>query len=148
MSCLAQFMVVLDTTIVTLALPQMRAGLDLPVIQQQWVVSGYLITFGGFLLLAARAGDLFGRKRVFLFGAVVFTAASLAGGLASDAAALLVARIVQGIGAAALAATSLSLITASHTDEHQRQRALALWSVMGGAAGTVGSFSAAFSPPS
>jgi EmrB/QacA subfamily drug resistance transporter len=138
MSCLAQFMVVLDSTIVTLALPKMRAGLGLSSVQQQWVLSGYLITLGGLLLLAARAGDLFGRKRVFLFGAVVFTAASLAGGLASDPAMLLVARIIQGAGAAALAPTSLSLITASHTDEHQRHRALALWSIMGGAAGSAG----------
>ena len=138
MACLAQFMVVLDSSIVTLALPKMRAGLDLSASQQQWVVSGYLLTLGGFLLLAARAGDLFGRKRVFLFGAVVFTAASLAGGLAADPAMLLAARIVQGVGAAALAPSSLSLITASHTDEHQRQRALTLWSVMGGAAGLVG----------
>lgn len=138
MACLAQFMVVLDSTIVTVALPKMRAGLDLSANQQQWVVSGYLITFGGFLLLAARAGDLFGRRRVFLFGTVVFTAASLVGGLAGDPAVLLVARIVQGVGAAALAPTSLSLITASHTDEHRRHRALALWSIMGGAAGSVG----------
>src|SRR5580692_4146533 len=138
MACLAQFMVVLDGTIVTVALPQMRASLGLTVSQQQWVVSGYLITLGGFLLLAARAGDLFGRKRVFLFGAVVFTAASLAGGLAADPAMLLAARIVQGVGAAALAPSSLSLITATHTDERQRHRALALWSIMGGAAGAVG----------
>jgi EmrB/QacA subfamily drug resistance transporter len=138
MACLAQFMVVLDSTIVTLALPKMRAGLGMSTVQQQWVLSGYLITLGGFLLLAARAGDLFGRRRVFMFGAVVFTAASLAGGLASDPAMLLVARIIQGIGAAALAPTSLSLITASHTDEHKRHRALALWSIMGGAAGSAG----------
>ena len=138
MACLAQFMVVLDSTIVTVALPQMRAGLGLSASQQQWVVSGYLITLGGFLLLAARAGDLLGRKRVFLFGAVVFTAASVAGGLASGPAVLLAARIVQGAGAAALAPTSLSLITASHHNEHQRHRALALWSIMGGAAGAVG----------
>ncbi len=137
-ACLAQFMVVLDSSIVTLALPQMRIGLNLSTNEQQWVVSGYLITLGGFLLLAARIGDLFGRKRVFLFGAVVFTAASLAGGLASDPVMLLVARIVQGAGAAALAPNSLSLITASHTDEHQRRRALTLWSIMGGAAGLVG----------
>jgi EmrB/QacA subfamily drug resistance transporter len=138
MACLAQFMVVLDSSIVTLALPEMRAGLDLSASQQQWVVSGYLLTLGGFLLLAARAGDLFGRKRVFIFGAVVFTAASLAGGLATGPAMLLAARVVQGAGAAALAPTSLSLITASHSDEHQRQRALTLWSIMGGAAGLVG----------
>ncbi|MGH3382087.1 MAG: MFS transporter [Actinoallomurus sp.] len=86
MACLAQFMVVLDSAIVTVALPQMRAGLGLSASQQQWVISGYLITLGGFLLLAARAGDLFGRKRVFLLGAVVFTAASVAGGLASGPA--------------------------------------------------------------
>jgi EmrB/QacA subfamily drug resistance transporter len=138
MSCLAQFMVVLDAAIVTLALPQMRAGLHLSTNQQQWVVSGYLITLGGFLLLAARAGDLFGRKRIFLFGAVVFTAASLAGGLATSPAMLLVARIVQGAGAAALAPTSLSLINSTHPDERQRQRALAIWAAMGGAAGLVG----------
>ncbi|MGH3170253.1 MAG: MFS transporter [Trebonia sp.] len=138
MSCLAQFMVVLDSAIVTLALPQMRGGLGLSASQQQWVVSGYLITLGGFLLLAARAGDLFGRKRVFAFGAIVFTAASLAGGLAPDPAVLLAARIIQGIGAAALAPTSLSLITSTHTDEQQRQRAMTLWSIMGGAAGVVG----------
>ena len=138
MSCLAQFMVVLDSAIVILALPQMRSGLGLSTGQQQWVVSGYLITLGGFLLLAARAGDLFGRKRVFLFGAVVFTAASLAGGLATGPDMLLAARIIQGVGAAALAPTSLSLITVTHTDEQQRHRALALWSIMGGAAGAVG----------
>ncbi len=138
MSCLAQFMVVLDSAIVTLALPQMRAGLGLSAGEQQWVLSGYLISLGGFLLLAARAGDLFGRKRLFLFGAVTFTAASMAGGLAADPAMLLAARAVQGTGAAALAPASLSLITATLTDERQRQRALTLWSIMGGLAGVAG----------
>lgn len=138
MSCLALFMVVLDATIVTVALPDMRAGLHLSTGQQQWVVSGYLITLGGFLLLAARAGDLYGHKRVFLFGVILFTVASLVGGVASDAAVLITARIAQGAGAAALAPTSLSLITASHTDEHERERALSLWSMMGGVAGLVG----------
>jgi EmrB/QacA subfamily drug resistance transporter len=138
MSGLAQFMVILDSTIVSVALPQMRAGLGLSTSQQQWVVSGYLVTFGGFLLLGARAGDLLGRKGVFLFGGVVFTAASLAGGLATDPAMLLTARIIQGVGAAALAPTSLSLITVTHTDEQQRRRAVALWSIIGGAAGAVG----------
>lgn len=138
MSCLAQFMVVLDSAIVTLALPQMRTGLGLSASGQQWVVSGYLITLGGFLLLAARAGDLFGRKRLLLSGAVVFTAASLAGGLAADPAMLLTARVIQGVGAAALAPASLSLITSTHPEGPQRQRALTLWSVMGGAAGVAG----------
>lgn len=138
MSCLALFMVVLDATIVTVALPDMRAGLGLSTDQQQWVVSGYLITLGGFLLLAARAGDLFGHKRVFLFGAVLFTVASLIGGLASGPVVLIAARIVQGVGASALTPTSLSLITASHTDEREREHALALWSMMGGIAGLAG----------
>jgi EmrB/QacA subfamily drug resistance transporter len=131
-------MVVLDATIVTVALPDMRAGLGLSTDQQQWVVSGYLITLGGFLLLAARAGDLFGHKRVFLFGAVLFTVASLIGGLASGPIVLIAARIVQGAGASALTPTSLSLITASHTDEREREHALALWSMMGGIAGLAG----------
>ncbi|MGW0770428.1 MFS transporter [Streptomyces sp. NPDC002676] len=138
MSCLALFMVVLDATIVTVALPDMRTQLGLSTSQQQWVVSGYLITLGGFLLLAARAGDLFGHRQVFLFGAALFTVASLIGGLAPNPAVLITARIAQGAGAAALAPTSLSLITATHTDEHERGRALSLWSMMGGIAGLAG----------
>ncbi|MFI0939919.1 MFS transporter [Streptomyces sp. NPDC021020] len=138
MSCLALFMVVLDSTIVTVALPDMKSALDLSNSQQQWIVSGYLITLGGFLLLAARAGDLYGHKRVFLFGAVVFTVASLVGGLAGDGGVLIAARVAQGTGAAALTPASLSLITASHTDEHEREKALALWSMMGGVAGLFG----------
>ncbi|MGW5354323.1 MFS transporter [Streptomyces sp. NPDC004031] len=138
MSCLALFMVVLDSTIVTVALPDMKSGLDLSNSQQQWIVSGYLITLGGFLLMAARAGDLYGHKRVFLFGAVVFTAASLVGGLAGDGGVLIAARIAQGAGAAALTPASLSLITASHTDEHEREKALALWSMTSGVAGLFG----------
>ncbi|MGC5054443.1 MFS transporter [Micromonospora sp. DT48] len=137
-SCLAQFTVVLDATIVTLALPDMRASLDMSVSQQQWVVSGYLIAFGGFLLLAARAGDLFGYRRVFLTGTVIFTLASLAGGLATSPWMLLVARVFQGLGAAALSPTSLNLITASHSDEDRRERAVTLWSLMGALSSVAG----------
>jgi MFS family permease len=86
-ACAAQFMAVLDTSIVNVALPAMKTGLGLSTTGQQWVVDGYLITFGGFLLFAARASDLFGRKWVFQAGLVVFTGASLAGGLAQDPAA-------------------------------------------------------------
>ncbi|MFG3252529.1 MFS transporter [Streptomyces sp. NPDC048172] len=132
------FMVVLDSTIVTVALPDMKSGLDLSPDQQQWVVSGYLITLGGLLLLAARAGDLLGHKWVFLFGVSVFTLASAAGGLATHPMVLIVARIAQGIGAAAMSPTSLSLITASRGEGRERARALALWSMMGGIAGLVG----------
>jgi EmrB/QacA subfamily drug resistance transporter len=137
---LAQFMAVLDTSIVNIALPAMRSALGLSANVQQWVVDIYLVTFGGFLLLAARASDLFGRTRVFQAGAAVFTLASLAGGLASDGTMLLIARAVQGLGAAALAPVSLSLITASHVHATpgQRTRALAIWAAAGSSAGAVG----------
>lgn len=115
-ACTAQFMVVLDSSIVNVALPSMTAGLGLSTTAQQWVVNGYLIAFGGLLLLSSRAGDLYGRRRVFQIGLVVFTAASLVGGLAQEGWMLLAARLVQGAGAAALAPSSLSLITASHTE--------------------------------
>ncbi len=137
-ACGAQFMVILDTSIVNVALPAMKAGLGLSSTDEQWVVDGYLITFGGFLLLAARTGDLFGRRSVLQAGLVVFTAASLAGGLAQDAGLLLGARVAQGIGAAALAPASLSLITASHPEGDLRHRALSIWAAVGAAAGPVG----------
>jgi EmrB/QacA subfamily drug resistance transporter len=137
-ACVANFMVIIDTSIVNVALPAMKAALGLSAADQQWVIDAYLITFGGFLLLAARAGDLFGRKGVFQAGLVVFTAASLAGGLARDPGLLIGARVLQGIGAAALASSSLSLITASHPEGPARTRALALWAMTGSSAGAVG----------
>jgi EmrB/QacA subfamily drug resistance transporter len=137
-ACVANFMVIIDTSIVNVALPAMKAALGLSAADQQWVVDAYLITFGGFLLLAARAGDLFGRKGVFQAGLVVFTAASLAGGLAQGPGLLIWARVIQGIGAAALASSSLSLITASHPEGPARTRALSLWAAVGSSAGAVG----------
>jgi EmrB/QacA subfamily drug resistance transporter len=101
-------------------------------------VNGYLITFGGLLLLASRAGDLYGRRRIFLAGLVVFSAASLAGGLAQQSWVLLAARLVQGAGAAALAPSGLSLITTSHTEPAQRNRAMTWWGVAASTAGAVG----------
>jgi EmrB/QacA subfamily drug resistance transporter len=137
-ACVANFMVIIDTSIVNVALPVMKAALGLSAADQQWVVDAYLITFSGFLLLAARAGDLFGRKGVFQAGLAVFTAASLAGGLAQDPALLIWARVIQGIGAAALASSSLSLITASHLEGPARTRALSVWAAVGSSAGAVG----------
>ena len=137
-ACVANFMVIIDTSIVNVALPAMKTALGLSAADQQWVVDAYLITFGGFLLLAARAGDLFGRKGVFQAGLTVFTAASLAGGLAQDPWLLIAARVLQGIGAAALASSSLSLITASHPEGPARTRALSLWAAVGSSAGAVG----------
>ncbi|MET8725029.1 MFS transporter [Streptomyces misionensis] len=137
-ACAAQFMVVLDSSIVNVALPSMKSGLGLSTSAQQWVVNGYLVAFGGLLLFASRAGDLFGRRRVFHTGLVVFSAASLVGGLAQDGWVLLAARIVQGAGAAALAPSSLSLITASHTDPARRTRAMTWWGVAASSAGAAG----------
>ena len=137
-ACVANFMVIIDTSIVNVALPAMKTALGLSAADQQWVVDAYLITFGGFLLLAARAGDLFGRKGVFQAGLMVFTAASLAGGLAQDPWLLIAARVLQGIGAAALASSSLSLITASHPEGPARTHALSLWAAVGSSAGAVG----------
>ncbi|MHC3470765.1 MFS transporter [Streptomyces sp. 7R007] len=137
-ACVAQFMVVLDSSIVNVALPSMKAGLDLSTSTQQWVVNGYLVAFGGLLMMASRASDLFGRRRVFQLGLAVFSAASLLGGLAQDGWMLLAARVVQGAGAAALAPSSLSLITASHTEPSQRTRAMTWWGVAASSAGAVG----------
>ncbi|WIV54011.1 MFS transporter [Amycolatopsis nalaikhensis] len=137
-ACVAQFMVVLDSSIVNVALPSMKSGLGLSTGAQQWVVNGYLVTFGGLLLCASRAGDLFGRRRVFLIGLAVFSAASLAGGLAQDGWMLLAARAVQGAGAAALAPSSLSLITAGHSDPSRRRRAMTWWGVAASSAGAAG----------
>jgi EmrB/QacA subfamily drug resistance transporter len=137
-ACVAQFMVVLDSSIVNVALPAMKSGLGLSASAQQWVVNGYLVAFGGLLLFAARTSDLFGRRRVFQAGLVVFTLASLAGGLAQGGWMLLAARVVQGAGAAALAPSSLSLITASHTEPSQRARAMTWWGVAASSAGAAG----------
>lgn len=137
-ACVAQFMVVLDSSIVNVALPSMKTALSLSTSSQGWIVNGYLIAFGGLLLLASRASDLFGRRRIFLAGLVVFTAASFAGGLAHDGWMLLTARVIQGAGAAALAPSSLSLITASHHHPAQRTRAMTWWGVAASSAGAAG----------
>ncbi|MGH8917484.1 MAG: MFS transporter, partial [Acidimicrobiales bacterium] len=101
--CLAQFMVVLDVSVVNVALPQMRQALGLSVAGQQWVVNAYTLTFAGFLLLWGRLADLFGRKRVFLFALGLFSLCSLAGGLAQSGTWLIAARAAQGAGGAVLA---------------------------------------------
>src|SRR5665811_624161 len=107
----ASFMVVLDFSIVNVALPSIQGELGLAASAVQWVITGYAITFGGLLILGGRAADLFGRRRMFVAGLLVFTAASLAGGLAQDLTLLVVSRAVQGAGAALVAPAALSLIT-------------------------------------
>ncbi|RYH65260.1 MAG: MFS transporter, partial [Alcaligenaceae bacterium] len=108
MACLASFMVVMDGSIVNVALPAMQRDLLLSHEAQQWVIDAYLLSFGGCMLLAARMGDLYGRRPVLLAGLLVFTLSSLIGGLATSAAFLLVARALQGVGAAVLATSSMT----------------------------------------
>ena len=130
-------MVVLDVTIINVALPQMRAALHMSTAGQQWVVNAYALTFAGFLMLGGRAADLFGRKRVFLLGLAGFTVFSFLGGLAQSSGELIAARAAQGVGGAVLAPASLSLLTATFTEPHERRRALGVWSATAasGAAG-------------
>jgi EmrB/QacA subfamily drug resistance transporter len=123
----ASFMVVLDFSIVNVALASIQAELGFPAAAAQWVVTGYAITFGGLLILGGRAADLFGRRRMFLTGLIAFSAASLAGGLAQDPVLLVAARAVQGAGAALVAPAALSLITTGFPEGRQRTRALGLY---------------------
>ena len=137
-ACLVQFMVVLDVTIVSVALPSTGAALDLDIAGQQWVVNAYTLTLGGFLLVGGRAGDVFGRRRTLCTGLAVFSAASLAGGLAEGGTMLIAARAIQGLGAAIIAPAALSLITTTFTDDRARARALTWWSVTAASGGAFG----------
>src|ERR1700733_6658750 len=124
---LAQFMVVLDFTIVNVALPSIQAGLHIGTSTLQWLVSGYAVSFGGFLLLGGRLADLFGQARMFRIGLIVFVAASVAGGLAVEPVLLIASRVVQGIGAAIVAPAGLSLLVTSWPEEHARSHALGVY---------------------
>ncbi|MEU4490701.1 MFS transporter [Streptomyces purpurascens] len=138
LTCAGQFLVVLDVSVVNVALPSMRTGLGLSEQGLQWVVNAYTIAFAGFMLLGGRAGDLYGRKRMFLVGLSVFTLASLAGGLAQDDWQLLVARAVQGLGAAVLAPSTLTILTSSVPEGAARARAIGTWTAVGGGGGAAG----------
>src|SRR6058998_324763 len=134
--CLAQFMVVLDATIVNVALPSIQTDLHLSDTGLQWIVNAYTLVFGGFLLLGGRLGDLLGRKRLFLIGLVVFTGASLLDGLAGSEGMLVGARALQGLGAALISPAALSIIATTFAEGAERARALAVWAAIaiGGAA--------------
>lgn len=134
----SQLMLVLDTSIITTALPQVQRTFHLSTAGLTWVQSLYVLAFGGLLLLGARAGDLFGRRRVFLLGIAVFTLASLAAGLAPNTAVLFAARTLQGVAAAAAIPSTLALILASYPKAAERARALALYSAVIGAGGALG----------
>ncbi|EIV95524.1 MFS transporter [Frankia sp. QA3] len=138
--CLAQFMVVLDISIVNVALPAMQTDLEMSAGGLQWVVNAYTLAFAGLLLFGGRAADLFGRRRVFVFGLGLFTLASLGGGFAQSETQLIVARAVQGLGGAVLAPATLSLLMTSFAEGRERTRALGAWgatAASGGAFGTV-----------
>jgi EmrB/QacA subfamily drug resistance transporter len=136
--CLAQFMVILDATIVNVALPSIQADLGLSESSLQWIVNAYALLFGGFLLLGGRAGDLIGRKRVFLAGLVVFTAASLLCGLANGETWLIVARGTQGLGAALVSPAALSIVTTTFREGPERTKALGVWAAIAVGGGAVG----------
>jgi EmrB/QacA subfamily drug resistance transporter len=137
-ACLGQLMSVLDGTIVNVALPALRRSLQLGVVDLQWVINAYLLAFGGLLLLGGRLGDHFGRKRVYLVGAVIFLLASVAGGLAPNGVTLIIARAVQGVGAALLTPGTLSLLAAAYPEPRARGRALGIWSATQGVGASAG----------
>ncbi|WUB65076.1 DHA2 family efflux MFS transporter permease subunit [Streptomyces sp. NBC_00582] len=138
LACAGQFLVVLDISVVNVALPSIRADLGMSPAGLQWVVNAYAIAFAGFMLLGGRAGDLYGRKRMFLTGLTLFTLTSLAGGLAQEGTHLLLARALQGLGAAVLAPSTLTLVTSAVPEGAARARAIATWTAVGAGGGAAG----------
>jgi EmrB/QacA subfamily drug resistance transporter len=136
--CLGFFMTVLDVSIVNVALPSIGADLHFSESKLQWVITAYAITFGGFLLLGGRAADLLGRRRIFMIGLILFTAASFVCGLATSDTALIAARAVQGIGAATISPAGLSIVSTTFTEGRERNKALGVWGAVGGSGAAVG----------
>ncbi len=136
--CVAQFMVILDLSIVNVALPSIQSSLGFTPPDLQWVVDGYAIAFAGFLMLGGRAADHFGQRRTFVAALAVFALASLAGGTAQGREMLIAARIAQGIGGALMAASSLAIITSSFPPGPRLHRAIGIWAAMNGAGGAAG----------
>jgi EmrB/QacA subfamily drug resistance transporter len=136
--CVAFFMTVLDVSIVNVALPSIKNSLHVSESSLQWVLIAYTITFGGLLLLGGRAADLLGRRRMFMIGLVLFSAASLACGLAGSIGVLIAARAVQGIGAAIISPATLSIIMTTFEEGSERNKALGIWGAMGGSGAAAG----------
>src|ERR1700691_5376890 len=134
----AQMMVVLDATIVNVALPHIQRSLGFSGSGLSWVLNAYLLTFGGLLLLGARSGDLLGRRRTFLAGIALFSVSSLAGGFATTSWMLLAARALQGVGAALVAPSSLALLTTVFSEGPRRVRAIGLFTTVSAAGGAIG----------
>jgi EmrB/QacA subfamily drug resistance transporter len=136
--CVAQFMVVLDATIVNVALPTIQTHLHFTPLRLQWIVNIYTLFFGGFLLLGGRASDLFGRQRLFLAGLALFTGASLVNGIAGSAGMLIAGRAAQGLGAALVSPAALAIVTTTFAEGKERTRALGIWSAIAAGGGAVG----------
>src|SRR5690349_12319423 len=136
--CLGVLMIVLDTTIVNVALPSIRTDLGFSETSLVWVINAYMLTFGGFLLLGGRLGDLFGHRRLFLAGITLFTLASLACGLSNSQTLLIAARAVQGLGGAVVSAVSLSLIMNLFTEPADRAKAMGVYGFMCSCGGSIG----------
>jgi EmrB/QacA subfamily drug resistance transporter len=138
LACVAQFMVLLDVSIVNVALPAIKHSLGFSQAELQWVLNAYTLTFAGFLLLGGRAADLFGRRRIFLLGLGVFTLASLLGGFAQNQAMLITARAAQGLGGAILSPATLTILTTTFREPQARAKAMGIWSAVAGAGGAAG----------
>ena len=136
--CIAQFMVILDATVVNVALPSIQNDLGLSEANLQWIVNAYALVFGGFLLLGGRAGDLLGRKRLFLAGVVVFTVASLLNGLATSSTWLISTRALQGLGAAFISPAALAIISTTFSEGKERGKALGVWAAIASGGSAVG----------
>jgi EmrB/QacA subfamily drug resistance transporter len=136
--CIAQFMVILDVSIVNVALPSIQRGLHFSEQNLLWVLNAYALMFGGFLMLGGRVADKLGRRRVFLTGVIVFTTASLFCGLATSTGWLVTARAVQGLGAALLSPAALSILTVTFQEGRERNTALSIWGAIAGAGGAFG----------
>jgi EmrB/QacA subfamily drug resistance transporter len=138
--CAVQFLDIVDGSIVNVALPSIQRSLHFSQQNLQWVASGYVLTYGGFLLLGGRAADLLGRRRVLVAGVLLFACCSLAGGLAQNEATLITARLLQGIGAALMAPAALSLVTTSFKEGVDRHKALGIWGGISGLGAAAGVF--------
>src|SRR3954454_14699672 len=136
--CAAFFMTILDVSIVNVALPSIGKSLHFSRDDLQWVITAYAITYGGFLLLAGRVADLFGRRRVFLIGVVIFTLASLFCGLAWSEGVLIASRALQGVGAAVITPSALSIVMTTFEEGAERNKALGIWGALGGGGAAVG----------
>ena len=135
---MTQFVIVIDASIVNVALPSIGRALSFSQNDLSWVVNAYTLTFGGFLLLGGRLADILGRRRMFIAGLILFSLASLAGGLAQSEGWLIVARGVQGLGGAIVSPAALSIITTTFAEGAERNRALGVWGAVAGAGGAAG----------